>query len=173
MISLVAAARADDTAYVRRVAALVNIAYAEAEEGLWHPGTDRTGPAEIAALIRAGELAAADDLGGVVRVQQLSPALGEFGMLVADPARRGSGIGRDLVAYAEDWARSRELPVMQLELLLPRTWTHPAKERLRQWYTRIGYERVSTADFASDYPGLAPRLATPCDYAIFHKALTG
>ena len=92
-------------------------------------------------------------------------------MLVTDPAVRGRGLGGGLVAYAEGWARAQGLPTMQLEVLLPRTWTHPVKERLRQWYTRIGYHRVRTSDFGTDYPALAPQLATPCDYVIFHKAL--
>jgi GNAT superfamily N-acetyltransferase len=171
VINLVPAARADDTAYVSAVAELVNAVSAAAEAGLWQPGADRTNPAEVAGYIRAGELAEAEGLAGVVRVRRLDASLGEFGMLVADPGRRGEGIGSGLVAYAEKWAVDRGLRRMQLELLMPRTWTHPVKERLRQWYTRIGYERVSTADFAADYPELAPKLATPCDYVIFHKEL--
>jgi hypothetical protein len=60
---------------------------------------------------------------------------------------------------------------MQLELLVPRTWSHPVKEFLRRWYTRIGYRQVRTARLEEAYPALQPRLATPCDFLIYHKAL--
>jgi hypothetical protein len=60
---------------------------------------------------------------------------------------------------------------MQLELLVPRTWKHPVKEFLRDWYTRIGYRVVRTGDLGEDYPALVPRLATPCDFLVFHKDL--
>jgi hypothetical protein len=60
---------------------------------------------------------------------------------------------------------------MQLELLMPREWRHPVKDILRAWYTRIGYRVVHIGDFAAAYPALEPRLATPCDFLVFHRAL--
>ena len=60
---------------------------------------------------------------------------------------------------------------MQLELLVPQTWTHPVKEFLRAWYTRIGYRHVRTDRLADAYPALQPQLATPCDFVIYHKTL--
>jgi hypothetical protein len=60
---------------------------------------------------------------------------------------------------------------MQLELLVPQTWTHPVKEFLRGWYTRIGYAKVRTESLAEAYPALHPYLATPCDFVIYHKDL--
>jgi len=108
---------------------------------------------------------------GAVRVQRLEDGAGEFGMLVAAPEERGTGIGRDLVAFAEDWARERGLPRMHLELLVPRGWEHPVKEFLRGWYTRIGYRVVREGDFAADHPALVPHLACPCDFLVFRKDL--
>jgi GNAT superfamily N-acetyltransferase len=173
-ISMARAADADDAAFVARVVDLVNQVYADAERGLWLAGTDRTDPDELATIIRAGELAVARIDGqpvGVVRLQRLDDGLGEFGMLVASPAHRGIGIGRRLVAFAEDWARGRHLSRMQLEVLVPRGWTHPAKEFLRVWYTRIGYRHVRTGRLDEAYPALQPQLATPCDFTIYHKQL--
>jgi hypothetical protein len=60
---------------------------------------------------------------------------------------------------------------MRLELLVPRTGTHPAKQRLHAWYSRVGYRPVSRRDFAADYPELAPRLAVPCDIVAYAKPL--
>jgi hypothetical protein len=60
---------------------------------------------------------------------------------------------------------------MQLELLVPREWSHPSKEFLTAWYTRIGYRPVRTGRLEESYPALAAHLATPCDLVIHHKDL--
>jgi GNAT superfamily N-acetyltransferase len=173
-VAIVPQADAGDDVLVARIAELVNQVYAEAERGLWREGADRTDAPDIAAIIHAGELAVArldGRLAGAVRIRRLDPGLAEFGMLVASPEHRGIGIGRALVAFAEDWARQQGLSRMQLEVLTPRTWTHPAKEFLRDWYTRIGYRQTRTGRLADAYPALQPQLATACDFAIYHKNL--
>jgi GNAT superfamily N-acetyltransferase len=173
-IAVVPAAGAGDAGLAAELTDLVNRVYAVAEEGLWVGGATRTTPAEIQAMIAAGEIVVARRDGrlvGAVRVQRLDHGDGEFGMLVAAPEQRGTGLGRDLVAFAERWARERGLARMQLELLVPRTWSHPVKEFLRGWYTRIGYRVVRTGSLGEAYPTLVPQLATPCDFLIFHKDL--
>jgi hypothetical protein len=92
-------------------------------------------------------------------------------MLVAAPEQRGTGVGRALVAFAEQRSRERGLRAIQLELLLPRTWQHPSKEFLKSWYGRIGYRRVRTGSIDDVHPHLAPLLATPCDLAVYEKPL--
>jgi GNAT superfamily N-acetyltransferase len=174
MISHVPPSRAEDDQYVTEVTELVNLVYGPAEEGLWVPGTDRTTPAEVHTLIAAGELAEArvdGTLAGVARVMRLPTGEGEVGMLVVHPSRRGTGLGRDLIAYAEKWAVDLGIRTMQLELLVPQTWTHPVKQSLHEWYTRLSYRVVRTGDLAEDYPALVPRLATACDFLIFNKPL--
>ena len=166
--------RSDHEPFVAEVTELINRVYADAEKGLWQPGTRRTGSAEIAKVVEAGELVAAyldGELVGAVRVQRLASGEGEFGMLVASPAHRGVGIGRELVAFAEEWARGQGLDTMQLELLVPRGWTHPVKELLREWYTRLGYREVRRDPFERAHPALQPHLATPCDFVVYHKPL--
>lgn len=163
-----------DDALTAAVVDLVNRVYADAEKGIWQDGADRTAGPEIAAMVLAGELAVArldGGLVGCVRIQRLDDDLAEFGMLVASPEHRGLGIGRSLVGFAEDRARRQGLGRMQLEVLAPRDWTHPVKEFLHDWYTRIGYRPVRTGRFADAYPALAPRLATPCNFTIYHKPL--
>jgi GNAT superfamily N-acetyltransferase len=163
-----------DAALTSEVVDLVNRVYADAEKGIWQDGADRTDGPEIAAMVLAGELAVARLDGrivGCVRIQRLGDDLAELGMLVASPEHRGIGIGRTLVAFAEEWARRQGLGRMQLEVLAPREWTHPVKEFLHDWYTRIGYRQVRTGRFADAYPALAPRLATACNFTIYHKPL--
>lgn len=165
---------AADAALVGLVADLVNRVYDEAEAGLWRPGAERTNPADIAALIADGQIATARDsdrVVGSVRLQALDADTAEFGMLAADPELRGRGIGRELVAFAEALAAARGARTMQLELLVPTTWTHPSKEFLRGWYERIGYRVVRTGHLAELYPDLAPLLATECDLLVLRKRL--
>ncbi|MDQ1556146.1 MAG: hypothetical protein QOI02_1148 [Actinomycetota bacterium] len=174
-IEFLPAASADDPGVVATTTVLINSVYSSSESGLWIEGALRTTEAEVAALIRRGELAAATSEGvivGSVRIQRLDDTTGEFGMLAADPERRGLGLGRELVAFAEQWARHQGLVSMQLEVLTPRTWTHPSKVFLIQWYERTGYRHIRTGALEEAHPALAPLLATPCDFAVYRKKLT-
>ncbi|MGR0219492.1 GNAT family N-acetyltransferase [Agromyces sp. ZXT2-6] len=165
---------AADAALVASIADLVNRVYDEAEAGLWLTGAERTTSADIAGLIADGQIATARDgdrVVGSVRIQSLDADTAEFGMLAADPERRGLGVGRELVAFVEALAVERGARTMQLELLVPTAWTHPSKEFLRGWYERIGYRVVRTGHLAELYPDLAPLLATECDLLVFHKPL--
>jgi GNAT superfamily N-acetyltransferase len=164
-----------DVAVMERIAGLINEVYETSEDGLWLDGATRTTVDEVAELTRAGKIAVARLNGrivGCVRVQRLDGGKGEFGMLAADPAHRGAGIGRELVRFAERKSREDGLTAMQLELLVPRGWSHPAKEFLAAWYTRIGYRILRTGTIDETYPALAPLLATPCDFVIYQKTLT-
>jgi GNAT superfamily N-acetyltransferase len=173
-IATLTPAAAGDADLVAAIAALVNKVYGESEQGLWTDGAARTTHAEIVRLIEAAELVAAfldGELVGIVRHQQLDELTGEFGMLAAEPAVRGRGIGGDLIRYAEDASRARGHRYMQLELLVPRDWELASKEFLARWYDRLGYrlERVGAIEEA--YPHLAPLLATPADFRIYRKRL--
>src|SRR5689334_6747507 len=155
---------------------LVNRVYAVAEDGLWVDGAARTTAGEMAALVADGQIAVArlgegGPVVGAVRVQRLAGGEGEFGMLVAAPEYRGVGVGRELVRWAERWCLDQGLTTLQLVLLVPRTWAHPVKEFLREWYARLGYRRMRTGTIEESYPALAPLLATPCDFLVCHKDL--
>jgi GNAT superfamily N-acetyltransferase len=174
-VELLAPGASDDGPLMKRIATLANEVYAVAEAGLWKRGTTRTTVDEVAELTRASEIAIARLSGavvGCVHLQRLDPHTGRFGMLAADPDHRGAGVGRELVRFAEDTCRAEGLRTMRLELLVPRAWTHPSKEFLAAWYTRMGYRVAHTGTLDDDYPHLAPLLATPCDLVIYDKDLT-
>jgi GNAT superfamily N-acetyltransferase len=159
---------------VERITALVNLVYAASEEGIWQREATRTTAAEVAGLVGAGEIAVARLGGrivGAVRVQALTERTGEFGMLAGDPAHRGLGIGRALVAFAEDHCRARGMTAMQLELLVPRAWSHPSKVFLDAWYRRTGYRVLRRTSLDELYPDLAAQLATECDFVVYEKPL--
>jgi hypothetical protein len=52
-----------------------------------------------------------------------------------------------------------------------RTWRHPSKEFLDNWYRRIGYRVISNTSVDDLEPELAPLLATPCEFVVYEKRL--
>lgn len=162
------------TEFVDSATELINLVYRESEKGLWLDGASRTSTAEVSALASAGELIADvrdGRLAGVVRVQRMPGGVGEFGMLAADPARRGEGIGGGLIRWAEDFCRAQGDETMRLELLVPRDFRLESKELLHEWYSRLGYSIVRVGHLEEQYPQLAPLLSGPADYRIYTKAL--
>ncbi len=166
---------AADTALTTELTDLINRVYKVAEEGLWRDSASRTTISELTGLITAGQIAVAREEGhrvvGAVCIQQLSDDIGEFGMLVCAPERRGTGIGRALVDFAERHCVDQGARTMQLELLVPRNWTHPVKEFSHGWYQRLGYVLERKGELEESYPHLVPLLATPCDFLIFRKPM--
>jgi ribosomal protein S18 acetylase RimI-like enzyme len=168
------AAAAREAAIVERLTSLVNDVYAASEEGLWRRDATRTSALEMAELVTAGKIAVAmvdRELAGAIRVQALSDVTGELGMLAADPAHRGVGVGTVLVDFAEQHSRDRGMRTMQLEVLTPRSWLHPSKVFLDEWYRRIGYRVARTTRVDETYADLAPLLATPCQFVVYEKPL--
>lgn len=174
-VALLEPAAAGDAVLVQQLTDLINDVYAVAEAGLWRAGRERTTVDELATDVRAGGLAVATRDGqvlGCMRMYDVSEDTSAFGILVAAPDQRGIGIGRALIEFAERHSRERGLRAIQLELLVPREGTHPAKEFLKEWYGRRGYELIGIRDFGAAYPEAAAMLATPCDLEVREKPLT-
>ncbi|MFF2521140.1 GNAT family N-acetyltransferase [Streptomyces liangshanensis] len=168
-----------DRHLVADLTALINDVHAAAEIGLWAENTPRTTTRDVSGMIAAGEIVVARMDGrvvGCVRVRRISGGTGEFGLLAASTGHRGVGVGRDLVTFAEEEARRTGLAVMEVELLVPRTWSHPSKDFLFEWYTRRGYREIGYREVPVDPPGgsgpcTEGRLATPCDVLTLRKDL--
>ena len=173
-VAVPAPTAADDAALVERLASIVNAAYAIGEAGMWRPGTPRVEAARVRDDLRAGRLLVAGRARGpvgVVRVPPLGPGTWGFGMLAVDPDAQGGRLGAALVAAAEALAGAAGAATMQLELLVPIGREQPSKERLRAWYSRLGYRRVGEGSIAEDHPELADALAEPCAYEVWQRAL--
>ena len=172
----IVAGQSTDSAF--EISDLINQVYAVAEDGMWtvvgEEPAPRTSAKEVQSLLDQGRLLLAKEeetIIGSVCVQLLSPKLAEFGMLVADRAYRGRGLGRQLVLAAEEYGRNNGALHMQLELLTPKSWVHPVKDFLHKWYTRIGYIPIKREPFEQSYAHLSAQLATPCNFTIYHKKL--
>ncbi len=147
------------------LARIVNAAYETGEVGIWRPGWQRVTADRMHELVAAGEIAVAwdgDTPVGCVRVQRLDEQTAMFGMLSVDPAAHGSGLGRALIAFAEE---AYDVAEMELELLIPRGAPHPSKVRLHDWYSRLGYRQTGRRDFEE------PDLTAPADLFVYRKQL--
>lgn len=175
LVERVEPSRSGDADFVEGIASLVNEVYLDAESGMWVEGTPRTSPDEVAGLTAAGELFIAIRSGhgvvGVIRVHDVDAETSEFGMLAVAPDQRSLGAGRVLVDAVERDARHRGMSAMQLELLVPTAWSHPAKEFLTSWYGRRGYRQIASVDLGERYPDLAPHLATECELQLHRLEL--
>lgn len=153
---------------------IVNRVYGGAEESLWKDEAARITVEEIAEYTSNGEIAVArsmEQIIGCVRVTRIDQEIGELGVLAVDDKYQGTGIGRELIRFAEKKCREEGHYKMQLELLVPEEGSHPSKVKLAKWYTRIGYQMIRTESFAASFPKLAQMLAIPCKLVIFHKEL--
>ncbi|MBY0441693.1 MAG: hypothetical protein K2Q25_06090 [Mycobacteriaceae bacterium] len=90
---------------------------------------------------------------------------------MSHPDHRGIGVGRELRRFVVDMLQREGFTTLQIELLVPRHWTHDSKVFMAAWNEREGYRVVRQSRFEDHYPHLAPHLATPCDFVIFNKSL--
>jgi hypothetical protein len=150
---------------------MINAAYEAGERGLWPPNTPRVFEHEVQQMIDNDELLFAyrdGELAGLVRVHALDERTAELGLLSA--ARLDSGVGRELIDLAEGWAREQGLERMRLKLLIPHEGTHPFKQRLHSWYSRLGYRAIGTEDVAKALPDIE-KTVIPCDLVTYERVL--
>ena len=84
---------------------------------------------------------------------------GYLGLLAVDPPRQGTGLGRKLVAAAEDYFRAARCCAVDLRVISQRT-------PLPLFYRRLGYLEVGTAPFS---PALEAKV--PGHYIVMSKWL--
>lgn len=157
-----------------RLTAIVNAAYAIGEDGLWRPGVSRTDHGGLAAIAARGELAVARSGGaaiGCVRMHHVADDEAEIGLLATDPAHQGHGAGSALMDLAEDRARSAGRTSARLDLLVPVSGNHPAKDHLAGWYARRGYAVIDRTSVTERHPELVDDLLVPCDMLLWRKTL--
>jgi GNAT superfamily N-acetyltransferase len=116
----------------------------------------------VRAYMSGGTFLVAEDsggLGGCVYIMT-EEGRGYLGLLSVQPARQGAGIGRQLVAAAENLARNSGSHAMDLRVIAARA------EQLLPFYRRLGYEVVRTEPFPAD---LVTKL--PSHYILMSKPL--
>lgn len=140
------------------IATLVNAAFKV--ERFFIDG-DRISPGKACEMLRTGKFLLGEENGTLI-VCVYVEARGErgyFGLLAVDPARQGEGLGRKMVAEAEDYARGAGCAFMDLRIVNIRAELPP-------FYRRLGYVETGTEPFAAD---AAP--TQPCHFVVMSKTL--
>jgi ribosomal protein S18 acetylase RimI-like enzyme len=150
----VRAAREGDT---DAIVSIVNEAYLV--EAFFVAG-DRTHPAEVRDLIRAGQCYVADDGGRVVACVEVAAhdGRGYFGMLAVSPAMQGRGLGRRLIGFAEDTARAAGSTLMDIKVV-------SVRGDLVKFYESLGYGTTGTE------PYVHRPVLMPCHFVTMTKRL--
>lgn len=149
-----AAALADAAA----IAELVNLAYRV--EDFFIDG-DRTNTAEIGAMLAKDMFLLAEDeqgrLMGCVYVTIKEGPRGYFGMLSVHPEVQANGLGRELVARAEEYCSARGCDAIDILVV-------NLREELPPWYERLGYLQTRTEPFP-----VTSKI--PCHFVVMSKEL--
>ena len=123
---------------------------------------DRTHAGEVRAYMEKGSFLVLEEAGalaGCVYLERRGDR-GYFGLLAVDPAHKGKGLGRRLVAAAEDELRRAGCRAVDIQVVNLRAELPP-------FYRRLGYEETGTAPFED------PRLKRSCHFIRMAKELPG
>jgi GNAT superfamily N-acetyltransferase len=124
---------------------------------------DRTDRTDVLKRMTTGDFLVLEDdentIAGCVYVTR-NHDVGYFGMLSIDPARQGQGLGRQLIAAAEDYCRRAGCHEMELEVVNLRTELPP-------FYRRFGYAEAGTRPFTD-----TEQASRPCHFIVMTKRLT-
>jgi GNAT superfamily N-acetyltransferase len=122
---------------------------------------DRTSLAEISRLLETRTFLLAETNGRLVACVyvELRGERGYFGMLSVDPTRQGEGLGRLLIAAAEDRCRRKGCREMEIHVV-------DLRQELPPIYRRLGYVEVGTEPFPD-----AERAKIPARFVVMTKPL--
>jgi GNAT superfamily N-acetyltransferase len=144
MISIRNAGESDVEAIVR----LINTAFLVE---LFFIERDRTNPEMIRGLMEKGKFLLAEDgpsLAGCVYVE-LRGERGYLGMLSVDPALQRKGLGRQLMAAAENFFRDAGCSFSDLKIVNVRT-------ELLTLYRQLGYVETGASPYENRFPTRMP-----------------
>jgi len=166
---------AENLEIVNEIVRVVNAAYERGEDGLWaDENHTRTNSGEVVTLLRSSQLVLifwGSEIVGSALVKPISEGVVELGMLAVTGKFLRKGLGNMLVKAVESRARDLNARILQLELLAPVGFQHPAKSWLERWYLNMGFEKQGTEPFEKHFPSFAKQLAVPCTFTIYRKNL--
>jgi GNAT superfamily N-acetyltransferase len=122
---------------------------------------DRTSPEGVRAFLKKGQFLIAEDaagLAGCVYVE-IRGDHGYIGLLSVHPSRQGSGLGRRLMAAAEEFFRDANCTAIDLRVV-------SARIPLPAFYRHLGYTETHTEDLPAN---VQPKI--PCRFIYMSKRL--
>ena len=122
---------------------------------------DRIDERGTSEFLEKGKFLIAEDSSGTAGCVfcELRGDRGYLGLLAVDPPRQGTGLGRKLVAAAEDYFRGVGCSAVDLRVISPRTPLPP-------FYRRLGYVEIGTAPFSQ-----STQTKVPGHYILMSKQL--
>lgn len=151
-----------------RVYDILRIAYRDTEEEVWGKDYVRIPFDEFKELlINPGLLVAYynNKVAGVIHVYPIDSKNYGFGLLGADFALGGKGIGTALINTAEDYAINQGAEKMQIAILRVQHEDVPHKVRLAKYYKRLGYIYTHSEDSGQTFPpDKQEKLAAPSNF---------
>ena len=162
---------------INRLYDLMLHAYSVTEVEIWGENYARMSKEEYVSLLQGNSVHIAwikGEIVGSIYFYPISDEVFGFGLLNADFAESGKGIGRALIAAAEHSAFERGAKSMQLEILKPRDLEVPFKDRLSKWYINQGYTFTGTYGFVElkpDKAEKAKKMVNPSVFDVYSKAL--
>ena len=133
------------------VAAIVRLVNTAFLVELFFIERDRTNPEMVRGLMEKGKFLLAEDgqmLAGCVYVE-LRGERGYLGMLSVEPARQKQGLGRQLMAAAENYFREAGCRFSDLLIVNVRT-------DLLKMYHQLGYVETGTSPYENRFPTKMP-----------------
>jgi len=155
---------------------IINQSYLNSESDFWKDGYERISIHELKNELNHKNLLVLNSdegqVSGCVKVD-FDPVsnIGTFSMLCVDDTHRGLGLGNTLVKAAEKVILDLKGVKMGLDLLIPRSYSHPDKEVLKKWYTKLGYQKIGFGKFEDHHPQLVPIMKIECDFERWEKIL--
>jgi GNAT superfamily N-acetyltransferase len=143
------------TAEAPEVMRVINAAFKPAES--FFVDGDRIDLDQVRDHYDKGAFLVTDDLSGVVWVE-LRGVRAYFGLLSVDPARQGGGVGKKLIAAAEEYARGHGCSYMDIRVVNLRVELPP-------FYRALGYNENGTEEFHGE------PVKMPCHFVVMSKAL--
>lgn len=108
---------------------------------------------------------ASDTLSGCVAVTRKPDGRGYLGLLTVDPALQAAGLGRQLIAAAEDCARQFGAKAMEMTVIASRS-------ELIAWYERRGYALTGERrPFPLDDPRFGLPKTRDLEFVVLEKPL--
>jgi predicted N-acetyltransferase YhbS len=106
---------------------------------------DRTDADKIRALLKSGVFLVAEDAGAMTACVyvELRGERAYFGLLAVDPSRQKRGVGKDMVAAVEGYARAAGCRFMDMRIV-------DLRAELPPFYRRLGYVETGTEPFKAD-----------------------
>ncbi len=149
-------------------------AYARTEIEIWGENYLRMPQNKYEDLIDQGKIFAAvleGKMVGSICSYNLEVETSTFSLLAVHRDFGGRGIGRKLIEAVEEKARNEGSNYMNIEILRPRDFNIPLKDRLRTWYEGMNYVFTHDQNFQDRHPKRAIFLKVPSVFDCYQKNL--